>query len=112
LTPWSIIVAFISGAGGLGTLLALFVVPATKRNEDTQKRFADLERKIDKLTRSDANMRAIIVVLIQRDEMHSSRLRVYEPNVIIESMSDLLKRLNLSLVQIVGGTDEKPEEGE
>jgi len=112
LTLWTAILAGLSGTGGIGALLALFIVPASKRHDDIQKRIAQLERQTARLQRSDANKGAIILVFIQRDETMVERLKQKDPTFVMEPMQEMLKRLNLSLALIVGGVEEEDDEKE
>lgn len=89
--------------------MALAMGPATKRAEEARLWRKKMERKVERLTRSDANMRSIIVVLIQRDEDQVKRLGKLDPSSPVEPIQTLLARLNLSLIQIAG-IDEEDEE--
>lgn len=110
MDKWVLVITAIFGTGGLGALITLFVVPASTRNKEALEWRRKMERKVNRLTRSDAKMRAIIALLIQRDGAMVDRLRKYEPEAVIEPIQSLLERMNLSMQTIIGGDDDDDEE--
>lgn len=109
MTPqWITVLASLGGVGGLGTLLALFVVPASKRYEKTQEEIKQMKAEIKQLRKSDNINRSVILLLIDREGQLIQRVLEKDPDFKMEPMSDLLKRLNISFAEIVG-FDKEPE---
>ena len=110
MNNWLLLIGAFFGTGGAAALLAFFFIPAGERHKDMQKWRAKMERKVNRLQRSDANKSSIILVLIQRDEILVSRLRQADSTFAIEPIGELLKRLDLSAAQIVGVDDDDDDE--
>lgn len=104
MTVWISIVTALGGLSGMGTLLALFLVPASKRHEDTQKRLERLERKVARLSASNANLTAAVAVLIQHDEMLRDKIKELDSGAHIPTTEDILKRFGVNMKQIFDPT--------
>ena len=97
MDKWAIIIGAVLGTGGIGAILAFFVVPAPKRFESVEKRIAALEAEVSSLRVSNRFLTMGVTALtMHSDSMRAALLR-HDPNAGIETAADVLKRVKANI---------------
>lgn len=93
----AIILGALGGASGLGTLLAFFIVPASKRHDEVQGRLNALDTRVQALEEKNSRLTAAVAVLVQHDEMLRQWIKRLDPTAVVSSAEEILAKVGMSL---------------
>lgn len=97
------VIASIFGVGGIGAVLALFVVPASTKWKSADDRLTALERKVDDLEQANSFLKAGVTALSwHSDSLRDLALR-HEPSLVIRTSQQVLDHVRNDIDRLTGG---------
>lgn len=97
MTPTTLLVAILGSLSGLAAILALFIVPASKRYEEVQERFKTQDARLFALEERNVKLTSAVAVLVQHDEMMRKQIKKFDPEAELMSANDILAMVGMSL---------------
>lgn len=97
-----VIIASLVGTGGLGAIIALFVVPASKKWESADTRLSRLEGEVSQLKVDALFLSSGVTAL----SYHSNGLRTivlrHEPSLDVQTAEQVLKNVRENIDRLTG----------